>query len=234
MKPAAVVFDVFGTLLDIGSLQAAVARVCGDAAAFVTTWRDKQIQYAFASAIMDAYEDFDALTVYGLRYAAERFGVKLDSALERELAGAWEALQPYADVLPALDALRTAGIPVAALTNGMPATVARALGNAGIADRIDTTLCVESAGVYKPDRRVYELATAHFGVDAGRLMFVSSNGWDATGAAAFGMNVAWCNRAGAPAERFGPPPRWTIGGLDALAGLLTLKGPAAPSAQSTP
>ena len=72
--------------------------------------------------------------------------------------------------------------------------------NSGIAELLDVTLSVESAGVFKPDRRVYELVTAHYGVAAEELIFVTSNGWDATGAAAFGMRVAWCNRIGAPAE----------------------------------
>jgi 2-haloacid dehalogenase len=103
------------------------------------------------------------------------------------------------------------------LTNGTPATAAAAIANAGIAGLLDVTLSVESAGVFKPDRRVYDLVTAHYGVTAEQLTFVTSNGWDATGAAAFGMRVAWCNRLGAPAETFGPPPAWTIRDLHALA-----------------
>jgi 2-haloacid dehalogenase len=103
------------------------------------------------------------------------------------------------------------------LTNGTPATAAAAIAGAGLAALLDVTLSVESAGVFKPDRRVYALVTEHYGVAAEQLMFVTSNGWDATGAAAFGMRVAWCNRAGAPAETFGPPPEWTIDSLSTLA-----------------
>ena len=50
-----VVFDLFGTLLDIASLRTAAAAVCDAPDAFVATWREKQIAYAFASAIMDRY-----------------------------------------------------------------------------------------------------------------------------------------------------------------------------------
>jgi hypothetical protein len=35
------------------------------------------------------------------------------------------------------------------------------------------------------------------------------------------MRVAWCNRAGNPAETYGPPPAWTVPTLDALPALLT-------------
>ena len=217
MKPAAVVFDLFGTLLDIASLRDAAATVTNDPAAFVVTWREKQIGYAFASAIMGTHEDFDAMTAHGLRFAAAKHGVTLDAPAEQRLVAAWENVSAYPDAVPALRALHSAGVRCAVLTNGTPATAAAASANAGISALLDATLSVESAGVFKPDRRVYALVTDHYHVAPGQLLFVTSNGWDATGAAAFGMRVAWCNRAGVPAETFGPPPAWTIHNLRELA-----------------
>jgi len=219
MKPVAVVFDLFGTLLDIASLRDAAASVAADPVAFVATWREKQIAYAFASAIMGTHEDFDAMTGHGLRFAAAKHGVNLDAAAQQRLVEAWQNVSAYPDTVSALRALRERGVRCAVLTNGTPATSAAAIANAGITDLLDVTLSVESAGVFKPDRRVYTLVTDHYGVPAGELIFVTSNGWDATGAAAFGMRVAWCNRIGAPAETFGPPPDWTIRDLQALAEL---------------
>jgi len=43
----------FGTLLDVASLQVAAERYTIDAAAFVATWREKQLAYAFAATIMN-------------------------------------------------------------------------------------------------------------------------------------------------------------------------------------
>lgn len=221
MKPAAVVFDLFGTLLDVASLRSAAAGVCSDPAAFVATWREKQLAYAFACTIMDRYEDFDALTAHALRFAAARHGVALDAAAQQRLLAAWQQLEPFADALPALRTLAAHGVPRALLTNGTPATAAGAIANAGLAAGLDVTLSVAAAGAFKPHRRVYALATAHFGVAPEQLVFVTSNGWDATGAAAFGMRVAWCNRAGLPAETLGPPPAWTIADLSALAEIVS-------------
>ena len=216
MKPAAVVFDLFGTLLEIASLRDAAATVTSDPVAFVATWREKQIAYAFASAIMGTHEDFDAMTGHGLRFAAAKHGVTLNAAAQQRLVDAWQNVRAYPDAVPALTALRDRGVRCAVLTNGTPATSAAAIANAGIAELLAVTLSVESAGVFKPDRRVYALVTEHYRVPAEQLIFVTSNGWDATGAAAFGMRVAWCNRIGAPAETFGPPPAWTIAGLQEL------------------
>jgi len=217
MKPVAVVFDLFGTLLDIASLRDAAARVTSDPVAFVATWREKQLGYAFASAIMGTHEDFDAMTGHGLRYAAAKYGVTLDAAAHAGLVAAWEAVAPYPDAVPVLEVLAASGIRCSVLTNGTPATSARAMANAGITNLIDSVLSVESAGVFKPNRRVYALVTDHYETTADQTIFVTSNGWDATGAAAFGMQVAWCNRLAAPAETFGPPPRWTISDLHGLA-----------------
>ena len=68
-----------------------------------------------------------------------------------------------------------------------------------------STATVELAGQTEPPP-VYELATAHFGCARDEVLFVSSNGWDAAGAAGYGFITAWINRAGAPMDRLGHPP----------------------------
>jgi 2-haloacid dehalogenase len=217
MKPAVVVFDLFGTLLDIASLRDAAAEVASDPVAFVATWREKQIAYAFASAIMGTHENFDEMTGHGLRFAAAKHGVTLNRETQHRLVAAWENVTAYPDAVPALRTLHERGVRCAVLTNGTPPTSAAAIANAGIASFLDATISVESAGVFKPDMRVYALLTNHYGIQPDDIVFVTSNGWDATGATTFGMRVAWCNRVGAPAETFGPPPAWTIRDLHALA-----------------
>jgi 2-haloacid dehalogenase len=57
-------------------------------------------------------------------------------------------------------------------------------------------------------------------VEPARIGFVSSNGWDAAGAKAFGFTVFWINRAGAPVERHAPAPDRVISSLGDLPALL--------------
>ena len=116
--------------------------------------------------------------------------------------------------------MHTEGVRCAILTNGTPPTARAAMDHAAITPYIDAVLHVDTAGVYKPDKRVYALATEHYGVGPSELVFVTSNGWDATGGAVFVLRVAWCNRVGAPAETYGPPPTWTIPDLNALADVI--------------
>jgi 2-haloacid dehalogenase len=219
VKPVVAVFDLFGTLLDIASLRALAAGVAADPDAFVALWRDKQIAYSFAGTIMGIHEDFDAITARALAYAAAKTGTRLDAAQTRRMNGAWHAVTAYPDAAPLLRALRGRGLPCVVLTNGTPAGAAAAIANAGIAELLDPTLSIEAVGAYKPDPRVYALVTERYAIAPEQAVFVTSNGWDATGAAAFGLQVAWCNRSGAPAETFGPPPRWTVSSLDEVAAL---------------
>jgi 2-haloacid dehalogenase len=219
--PDAVIFDLFGTLLEIGSLAQAASAICTEPAAFVATWREKQLAYAFAATIMDDYADFDELTARALDYAVQRHGVVADAAARRTLAAAWERVAPYPDAHTALNALRARGLRCAVLTNGTLATAAAALDSAKLADQIDTVLSVDAVRTYKPAARVYATATAHYATTPDRLVFVTSNGWDAVGAAHAGLRVAWCNRLGAPAETYGAQPTWTIPTLTALPDLIS-------------
>ena len=93
--------------------------------------------------------------------------------------------------------------------------------SAGIGDLLDDVLSVESVGIYKPARVVYDLVGQRFGCAPEEVLFVSSNGWDACAAAAYGFQTAWVNRAGDPVDRLpGTPDRQLsdLTGIPALAG----------------
>lgn len=94
----------------------------------------------------------------------------------------------------------------AILSNGSPAMLDAAVENSGIEPLIERILSVEEVGVYKPDPRVYRLATDRLGLAAEEIAFQSSNSWDVAGAAAFGFGAVWINRFGQRRERlpFGP------------------------------
>ena len=225
MEIRAAVFDLFGTLLDISSLASFCAPIVGSERAdeFVRLWRDKQIAYSFAASLMERYEDFDAITSRALDYALGSLGSSPSAASRATLAGAWLELRPYSDATVGLEALRSRRIRTAVLTNGTLATAKRALAQSGLDAFLDDVWSVDEIGVYKPSPRVYSLACERTGLEPARIAFVSSNGWDATGAANFGFCVVWCNRRGAPAETLGIPPAATVRTLDDVAELVALR-----------
>ena len=81
-------------------------------------------------------------------------------------------------------------------------------------------MTVDDAGIYKPSPRVYQLAVDRLGVPPAQIAFVSSNGWDAAGAKAFGFTTFWINRDGVPTERHAGAPDYAIGSLSDLIPIL--------------
>jgi 2-haloacid dehalogenase len=215
---AAVVFDLYGTILTIESMRTHVAAAgVADADPFVADWRRKQLEYSFLTTLANAYRNFDELTALALEFTCGQRNVTLDANVRAQLVDAWQTMPAYDDVAPALRALAARNIPSAVLTNGTPASARSALRAASILDVLTDVLSVDAVRAFKPDPRVYALATARFGCAPNEIVFVSSNPWDAWGAANFGFRVAWCNRARHAPEALTPLPETTLRGLDELA-----------------
>lgn len=85
---------------------------------------------------------------------------------------------------------------------------------------LDAVLSVEDVGVFKPHDRVYDLVGRHFGCAKDEVLFVSSNGWDAAGAAGYGFQTAWVNRAGEPMDRLYAKPHHVLPDLTTIEGLV--------------
>jgi 2-haloacid dehalogenase len=164
------------------------------------------------------YRDFWATTGDALDYSLDRLGIVVDDATRARLLGAWLDVRPYPEVPEALAALAPRRLAV--LSNGNADMLEAGLAAAAIRDRFDHVLSVDELGIYKPHPSVYELALKAFSRPPERILFVSSNAWDASGARSFGLPVAWVNRADAPLERLGAPPNLVVPDLAALAAQL--------------
>jgi 2-haloacid dehalogenase len=66
--------------------------------------------------------------------------------------------------------------------------------NTGLDSILDATISIDSTKTFKPSPRTYELIESNLGVKPHEVLFVSSNPFDACGAKAFGLNVAWIER----------------------------------------
>ena len=215
------VFDAYGTLFDVHSPTAKAATSMGGKAGAVSElWRRNQLEYTWLRSLMPASADFWQVTGDGLDYALEANGID-DEALRERLMELYLALDAYPDVRPALEALRAQGLRTGILSNGNRRMLDAAVESAGLSGLLDASLSADDVGVYKPDPKVYRMAANRFGIeDRSRICFVSSNAWDASGAAGFGFSVAWMNRFGMARERLPGTIKSVIGGLDELPPLL--------------
>ena len=215
----AVVFDAYGTLFDVHSATAKETAALGAKAEPVSLlWRQKQLEYTWLRSLMGQHVDFWRVTRDGLDYALAAHGIE-DAALAERLMQLYLRLDAYADVAPLLARLKAAGRRAAILTNGSPKMIEAAVKSSGLV--LDDLLSVESAGIYKPHPSVYRLAVDRLGL-AGELCFVSTNSWDARGAAACGLEVVWLDRWGRMADRLPGSFAATIKSLDELPALLQL------------
>ena len=208
------VFDAYGTLFDVHSVIEAGRAITADPATLSAAWRQKQLEYTWLRALMGAYVDFWEVTEAALRHALRRLGLTPSAAQVRHLMDAYLSLACFPEVPAALE--RLAGRPRAVLSNGSPTMLAAAVASSGLARYLDHVISVDAVRTYKPSPLVYALGPGALGIPAGELLFVSSNGWDAAGAKAFGYQVAWCNRTDAPEEELGARPDVVVRTLDQL------------------
>lgn len=215
MTLEALVFDLYGTLLDVSSLKLLCSAETGDGEAVVSGWRQKQLEYTWLRAAMGRYEDFWAVTADALDHTLERLGLSVGQDGRRRMMDGWLTLPAYPEVPAAL--ARLAPWPLAVLSNGSPDMLDRALRSAGLHAFFAHVLSVDEVKTYKPAAAVYMLPEHRLRLPRPGILFVSSNAWDAAGAKAFGLRVAWVNRIGTPAERLGFAPDVVVRDLAELA-----------------
>ena len=222
----ACVFDAYGTLFDVNSAAEREQAALGDKwHRLAELWRGKQLQYTWLRSLGGRHADFWQVTGEALDFAMASLGID-DGALRKRLMNLYLELDAYPEVAKTLARLKAGGLRLAILSNGSPAMLSAAVDKAGITPLLDAVLSVEEVGVFKPHPSVYQLPVDRLGVAAGEICFVSSNGWDAYSARAFGLRVAWCNRFGQAAEHIPEPPDWNILTLTGLHEIVGLPGPA--------
>jgi 2-haloacid dehalogenase len=187
----AVFFDLFGTLLSLAPLDQACDRLSpGRGAEIAARWRARQLEASWLRTVMDRWVDFDVVTHDALRATLLEFGIdgSADESVLREAADAFLDLPLVDGARDVVQALRAAGLVTGILTNASSRALDRVSGRL---PQMDHYLSVNAARRFKPHPSVYQLAVDATGVAPGRIGFVTANGWDAAGAGAFGLQVAW-------------------------------------------
>jgi 2-haloacid dehalogenase len=189
----AVVFDAYGTLYDIQSVAAVTEEAFPGYGEIITQiWRIKQLEYTWLRSLMRRYEDFSVVTRDSLAYSIRVLGLTHDAATFERIMDKYLHLDLYPDALAALGKLR--GRKVAILSNGSSGMLETLVHNSGLDRILDATISVDTRRIFKPAPDAYALIEERLGVPPAEVLFVSSNPWDACGAKAFGLNVAWIER----------------------------------------
>lgn len=216
MTPAPCVFDAYGTIFDLACRLGRASAVLGDdAGPVLALWRQKQLEYTWLRTLMNRFVSFDRVTEEALDFALHARD-RYDPELARVLLDGFVHLTAYDDVAPALRQLRSLGHTCAILSNGTPASLASALQSSGLEEVMSHVWSASSVQRFKPDPRVYQLASDGLGLRPSQVIFVSANAWDAAGAAAFGFRAFWLNRTGGMKERLGSDAPRELSSLEQL------------------
>jgi 2-haloacid dehalogenase len=203
----AVLFDAYGTLFDVYSVGLLAEQLFpGAGERLSVSWRDKQIEYTRLVSMSGRYRPFWDLTRAALRYACLRLGLSLDSAAEERLMNQYHHLSPFPENAEVLSELKQRGIPAGILSNGDPEMLGVAVRSAGLQALLDPVISVHETRRFKTDPATYALGPQQLGLPAAKILFVSSNCWDAIGATWYGHTTLWVNRAGLPLEQLDTQP----------------------------
>ena len=202
----ALVFDVFGTLVDWRGSIARETRevlsplgVAADWHAFADAWR-AQYQPAMDEVRSGRlpFSKLDVLHRRNLDVVLRDFGLDaVDEAARADLNLAWHRLDAWPDVAAGLTRLRTR-FRIAPCSNGNISLMVDLARRNGFP--WDAILGAELARDYKPKASVYLCAASAFDCDPAQVMMVAAHSSDLQAAAAVGLRTAFIarpNEAGA-------------------------------------
>lgn len=213
----AIVFDAYGTLFDISTIDERLRHHYGERAVQLgAVWRQKQLEYTWLRTLMDRYKDFYALTADALRFACAQTGAPYDEDIAGDLMEHYLRLKVYPEAPAALEKLQT-GFRLAILSNANSDLLLGAVEYNDLSRYLQAVLSVDELKVFKPSPVVYRLPEARLQLPKEQIIFVSSNPWDVAGAASYGLRVVWVKRREQPVERLGFEPDWTVNDLGELA-----------------
>lgn len=196
----ALVFDVFGTVVDWrsslireGELLGATRGIRADWPAFADAWR------AGYKPAMDrvrkgalGWTNIDVLHREILDGLLPQFGIGgLGEAELDHLNRAWHRLMPWPDTVSGLNRLRARFV-ISTLSNGNVSLLVNMARNAGLP--WDCVMSAELFGHYKPDPEVYQGAARMLDLEPGQVMMVAAHPGDLRAARASGLRTAYVDR----------------------------------------
>jgi 2-haloacid dehalogenase len=189
----AVVFDAYGTLYDVQSVAAITDEAFPGYGEIINQiWRIKQLEYTWLRSMMQRYEDFSVITRESLAYTLRCLGLNNDAGVFERIMEKYLHLDLYADAKATLATMKDRKLAI--LSNGSTDMLNSLVRNTGLDRALDATISIDSKRAFKPSPESYKLIEANLGIPPAQVLFVSSNPFDACGAKAFGLKVAWIER----------------------------------------
>lgn len=194
----ALTFDVFGTTVDWRGTIIREGERLGAAKGIHVDWRavaDRwALKYAEARERKGPWIPLDQILHRAGDEVLEEFRIGgLTKAERASWSGLWSRLDPWPDVLPGLERLRSRYL-LAALSNANMALSIALARHANLP--WDQILGTDAVRAYKPSPRVYCMALRRLGMEGDEVVMVAAHLFDLEGAKALGFKTAFVRRDG--------------------------------------
>ena len=211
----AIIFDAYGTLFDVNSSAEKCKEKIGDKwLDFANYWRTTQLEYTWLRSLMKRHKDFWQITQDSLDKSMKLYNI--DSLMREELLNLYKNLSPFPEVKETLNKLKEANYKLAILSNGTPGLLNQLVKSNDLENMFEDIFSIEEVGVYKPDKKVYDLPTKKYGVKKEDIVFLSSNTWDVSGGGNYGYNAIWVNRNNTVFDNLDYKPKNEVSNLTQL------------------
>lgn len=220
-------FDQYGTIVDMqkGLTEAVTGFLKqkgwhGKPDSFVTWWRRAHFENSMIDALCDrGHTPYRQIGHRAVSYVMDRCGIAYTQEEVARLVGEIEKLEPFPDVVSALERLRAGGYRLAILSNGDRDMLKAAGPHIGFA--FDHVISVQEAGYFKPHWKTYAKAEEIIGTDRSAILFVANHAFDCIGAKSFGMRTAFVDRRKRPFGQTPHQPDLVVADFTELAAALT-------------
>ncbi len=192
-RPVAVVFDVNETLFALDHVGDAFESI-GLPGSALDLWFARTLSDGFALAATADFATFSDLALYHLDRITRSFGLEHDEATLEHVLDAFQELDVYQDVAPALQRLNEAGTRVATLTNGSADITRVLLRRHRLEALVERCFAAAEAGAWKPRAEPYRFAAQELRLAPADCAMVAVHSWDVHGAKRAGLTAAWVSR----------------------------------------
>lgn len=127
-----------------------------------------------------------------LKYAINKLNLEYNQEKELVLLEEYKNLAHYPEVETVLKEMKSKTLAV--FSNGSRDMLVPLIQNSGLAIFFDEIISVDEIKQYKPTPASYSYCLKVLGLEREEILFMSSNGWDISGARNFGFKTAWINR----------------------------------------
>ncbi|MCZ6680749.1 MAG: haloacid dehalogenase type II [Candidatus Poribacteria bacterium] len=223
----ALMFDLFGTILDLGgSLTPFIARFLEAKGAdtpperFWDQWRARQrIEQYQDTLVMLGHSGYLETVRRAFVYTLNLNNIQTSRDEVKDFMRAWQELSPFPEVRTALERLKSR-YKLVILSNGDPEFLDHLAKNRVQWD-FDDVISVTDVGAFKPHPAVYRYAAiSRLRLEVGECLMVSANSFDVMGARACSYKAAFVNRYQLPYEDSPYLPDVTVSDFTELADAL--------------